>query len=269
MIVTSGDSSLGYETVKAFAMNGSETILACKDLIRGERIKAEVLELNANANIEVMPLDLRDPNSIQQFGKSFNKKYEQLDLLVNIGESQPIPAGESAKLFGKHFGVDYAGHFVLTTLLLHKLASTPNSRVVNISPGEHKLKARDFTQMASAKGHRNYKKKKIGSFKWTNLLFTYELQKLFDMRKVSCVAVAAWSGPANRNLERRLSNHWSWRLFKPVYKMFTGPDSLESALPCIKAALAENVKGGEYFGPDGFVEVKGYPSYNAVLQFVA
>ncbi|MCX6270961.1 MAG: hypothetical protein NTU44_07025 [Bacteroidetes bacterium] len=219
--------------------------------------------------IEVMPLDLTDPQSIQRFGKDFNQKFERLDVLVNIGDYHTIPARESAKFIGKHIGSDQSGYILLTTLLLNKLASTPNSRVVNMSLGEHKLKPRDFNKLISARGHHNAEKQKIGYSRWANLLFTYQLQKLFDKQKVSCVAVAAYPGPTNRNLERRLRNHWSWRMFKPVYKMFHGPDPLESALPCLRAALAGNVKGGEYFGPNGFVEATGYASYSAVLQFVA
>ncbi|MCX6270960.1 MAG: hypothetical protein NTU44_07020 [Bacteroidetes bacterium] len=36
MIITMGDSALGYETAKAFSLNGGETILACRDLQKGE-----------------------------------------------------------------------------------------------------------------------------------------------------------------------------------------------------------------------------------------
>jgi NAD(P)-dependent dehydrogenase (short-subunit alcohol dehydrogenase family) len=269
IIVTEGDSSLGYETIKAFAKNGAQTIIACRESMMGEKIKAEVEKLYAEAKIVVMPLDLRDPKSIQSFGKDFNSTYERLDVLMNIGDSHTIPAGENAKFFGKNYGNDHAGHFVLTSLLLNKLAATPHSRVVNISLGEYKLKEKDFNKLVSPNGHSNAEKHKIGSSKWTNQLFTYELQKLFDTNKVSCAAVSAFTGPGNRNLERRLRNELSWRLFKPFFSMFSGPDSLESAMPALKAAMAGNVKGGEYFGPNGVVDSSGYQSYNAVLHFVA
>ncbi|MHC1706593.1 MAG: SDR family NAD(P)-dependent oxidoreductase [Bacteroidales bacterium] len=269
MIITEGDNTLGYETVKAFALNGGTTILACKDLLMGERIKNEIVKLKKEVKVEVMALDLKDTESIKNFGQSFNREYDRLDVLVNIADNNTIPSGQSAQFFGKHFNSSPAGHFVLTALLLKKLAATPESRVVNLSQGEHKLKGKDFNKMVSKKGHRNEKKNRIGSIKWANLLFTYELQKYFEQQKVNCKAVAAYSGPANRNLERRLKNKWYWRFFKPIYKMFTGPDPLESSLPGIKAALAHGVKGGEYFGPDGVVEDQGYQSYNAVLHFVA
>lgn len=31
------------------------------------------------------------------------------------------------------------------------------------------------------------------------------------------------------------------------------------ALPQIRASVDENVKGGEFYGPDGFNEMKGFP----------
>jgi NAD(P)-dependent dehydrogenase (short-subunit alcohol dehydrogenase family) len=269
MIITEGDNTLGYETAKTFALKGGVTVLACKNISMGQRIKEEIIKLNEKSIIEIMPLDLGDPKSIKEFAETFRKKYERLDVLVNINDNQTVSSDQSAKVFGKPFGSTPSGHFVLTALLLNKLASTPDSRVVNLSLGEHKLKPKDFNKLASKKGHGNSRKNKIGSSKWANLLFTYELQKFFELQKVNCKAVAAYPGPANRNLERRLKNEWYWRLFKPMYKMFTGPDPLESSLPGIRAALADGVRGGEYFGPNGFVEVQGYPSYNAVLQFVA
>lgn len=269
MIVTEGDSSLGYEAAKAFSNKGAEVILACRNLKTGERIRTELLKQHPEAIIEVTALDLKDPGSIKQFASDFNKKYKQLDILMNISDHNTIPREETARVLGKPLGSDPSGHFVLTALLLNKLASTPDSRVVNMSVGEHKLNERDFRMMMRSRGHWNPKKNRIGSSRWANLFFTYELQKLFDTQNVKCAAVAAWPGPANRNLQRSMRNHWSWRLFKPIYRMFTGPDSLESALPGLRAASAHHLKGGEYFGPDGFVETSGYPSYIAVLRLAA
>lgn len=269
MIVTEGDSSLGYECAKAFALNGASTILACKNPSIGEKIKAEFLVKKPEAVVEVMPLDLRDPKSIQQFGKAFNEKFEQLDVLMNIGDTHTIPGAESAKHFGKHFNSDHAGHFLLTTLLVSKLANTPKSRVVNMSLGEHKLKDKDFQKMMRPNGHNNNEKHKIGSFKWTNLMFTFELQKLFDTRKVNCLALAAYAGPENKNFARRMQGGFSWKMFKAFYGMVPGPNAADSAFPGIKAALAANAKGGAYFGPNGEVEESGYASYSAVMHFVA
>ncbi|HRY33350.1 MAG TPA: SDR family NAD(P)-dependent oxidoreductase [Bacteroidales bacterium] len=249
MVVTGGDSSLGYEIARTFALKGSTTVIACRDIETGERIRKEIISQKEDAIVVVMPLELGDQLSVEQFAAAFNKAYDRLDVLMNIS--------------------DQPGHIALTRLLLARLASTPASRVVNLSLGEHKLKQKDFKRILRNNSLFTASKKKIGGFRWSNMVFTYELQRSFDQGQVNCRAVAAYPGPANRNLMRRVKNQWYWRLFKPVYKLFTGPDPRESALPGIRAALAGNVQGGEYFGPGGFVEVNGYKSYNAVLHFVA
>jgi NAD(P)-dependent dehydrogenase (short-subunit alcohol dehydrogenase family) len=267
MLVTEGDSCIGYESVKAFALNGAETILTYRDVAVGERIKAEILKLKEKSSIEVMPLDLTDAVSIRQFADAFNAKYKRLDVLMNIGDSHTIPVAQAKASIGKHIASDHAGHSILTGLLLPALGAANGSRVVNISVGEHKLRDKDFHMIASHKGHGNANKHKIGAHKWAIMLFTYQLQKHFETAGINSISVAAYHGPNNRNLQRRLANKWNWKMFKPVYSMFTGPDSLQSATPAIRAALAKDVKGGEYYGPNGFVEVMGYPSFAALGQF--
>ena len=44
----------------------------------------------------------------------------------------------------------------------------------------------------------------------------------------------------------------------PIFKSFT-QDQAQGALPEIRAAADPEVKGGEYYGPDGNREMKGYP----------
>jgi NAD(P)-dependent dehydrogenase (short-subunit alcohol dehydrogenase family) len=43
IIVTGGNSGLGYESVKAFAEKNAEVILACRNTEKGEAAKAELL----------------------------------------------------------------------------------------------------------------------------------------------------------------------------------------------------------------------------------
>jgi NAD(P)-dependent dehydrogenase (short-subunit alcohol dehydrogenase family) len=69
-VVTGANSGLGYETLRAVARKGADTILACRDIEKGraarERISCEI----RHASIDVMRLDLANLASIQQFAKS-------------------------------------------------------------------------------------------------------------------------------------------------------------------------------------------------------
>lgn len=268
IIVTEGTSSIGFEAVKAFSCKGAATVLACRDMKVGERAKKEILAQYPESKIEVIALDLSDLKSVNQFAEVFKSKFETLNVLLNNAGNVTVSFTKS-KDGRSNTDMNHLAHFTLTGLLLERMAKTPNSRVVTISEGEHLLGAKDFGKLMSARGNGNSTKHVNGRSKWANMLFTYELQKHFDKEGINCIAVAAHPGFSNKNLERRLENKLSWRIFKPFFSMSSGPDAAIGALPGIRASVATDVKGGEYYGPDGFVEVKGYPSFSYLEQIVA
>jgi hypothetical protein len=85
-------------------------------------------------------------------------------------------------------------------------------------------------------------------------LFTYELQR--RLRGTSTIAVAAHPGGSRTELTRNLPPVVAAvsRLLEPT---FQGADM--GALPTLRAATDPDVLGGQYFGPDGFAELRGYP----------
>ncbi len=52
IIVTGGNSGLGYWSVKAFADKGAEVILASRTMENGEKAKAEILQQNPKGKID-------------------------------------------------------------------------------------------------------------------------------------------------------------------------------------------------------------------------
>jgi len=50
-----------------------------------------------------------------------------------------------------------------------------------------------------------------------------------------------------------------FKSFIRAYFQIIGQDAKSGALPTLMAALEPSVKGGEYYGPDGFMEAKGNP----------
>ena len=64
IIVTGGNSGLGYESVKAFAEKGAEVILTSRSLEKGNAAKSEIGD--TKGKITVMPLDLMELASISK-----------------------------------------------------------------------------------------------------------------------------------------------------------------------------------------------------------
>ncbi|MFA5817809.1 MAG: SDR family NAD(P)-dependent oxidoreductase [Bacteroidales bacterium] len=79
IIVTGGNSGIGYESVKAFAQKGAEVILACRSVEKGEAAKGEILKNMPTGKIKVMTLDLMDLSSVKNFVAKFKENYRRLD----------------------------------------------------------------------------------------------------------------------------------------------------------------------------------------------
>ena len=73
IIVTGGNSGLGFESVKAFAEKGAEVILASRSAEKGEAAKNAIGKVEGK--IVVMPLDLMDLSSIKRFAEGYKSKY--------------------------------------------------------------------------------------------------------------------------------------------------------------------------------------------------
>ena len=148
-------------------------------------------------------------------------------------------------------GTNHLGHFSLTLQLLELIENTPNSRIVNVSSAAHKYGKINFNDLAWKK--RKYKSwRAYGDSKIANLYFTKELGRRMSQSDKQILVTAAHPGWTATELQRHSG------LFDYLNQFFAM--SIEQgALPTLRAAFDEEVKMGDYYGPDGFMEWKGYP----------
>ncbi|HOO83432.1 MAG TPA: oxidoreductase [Prolixibacteraceae bacterium] len=258
IIVTGGNSGLGFESVKAFAQKGAKVILACRNLAKGEKAKSEIINGKSLLDINVMQLDLANLSSVKTFAEQFKQQYKQLDVLMNNAGIMATPNVKTDDGFEAQLGTNHLGHFALTALLLPLLKATPKSRVVNVSSLAHKGGKMDFEDLMFEKGRKFKSMSAYGQSKLANLLFTYELQRFFEANNIDCIATAAHPGGSNT----RLANHFetSWFMTQ-ISKIARGAmqSAAVGALPQIRASVDASVKGGDYYGPSGIGEMFGYP----------
>ncbi len=258
IIVTGGNSGLGYEAVKAFASKGAKVVLACRTTSKGEEAKKQIISENKTADITVMNLDLNDLSSVKAFVEEYKKSYQQLDVLLNNAGIMMTPYGKSKDGIEGQQATNHFAHFALTGLLMDIIRTTPKARVVNVSSIAHRQGKMDFSNLLYDEGKDYSPMKAYGRSKLENLLFTSQLQKYFEEQKIDAIAVAAHPGVSNTNLFNNMSGKWLLTILKPLFGLFVQPASM-GALPEIRAAVDAAVKGGEYYGPDGNKEMKGYP----------
>lgn len=250
-IVTGANTGLGFQDALALARKGAQVILACRNKEKGyaaiEKIKAE----NPIHKTHFMSLDLSSLDSVRDFSEKFLAKFDRLDLLINNAGVMMPPLSKTADGFELQFGTNHLGHFALTGLLIDLLLSTQGSRVVNLSSMGHRYGKMDFDDLHwERKPYKNIQS--YGQSKLANLLFTRELHRRLKARGATTLSVAAHPGWSQTDLQRHSPIS---RFFNPFFAM----SPPQGALPTLYAATARDVAGGEYFGPDGFKELKGYP----------
>ncbi len=258
IIVTGGNSGLGYESSKAFANRGAEVVLASRSIDKGEEARTDILKSNPEGKIRVMQLDLGDLESVRSFASAFNNSHTRLDVLLNNAGIMMTPYFTTKDGFEGQIGTNHLGHFALTGLLMDVLLNTKGARIVNVSSGAHKRGEMDFSNLQFENGKDYSPMKSYGRSKLSNLLFTYELQRKLEAAKKETIAVAAHPGVAMTNLARHMEGKFLFKILTPLFKMMA-QDPAMGALPQIRASVDPDVQAGEYYGPNGRNEMKGYP----------
>lgn len=249
-IVTGANSGIGFETARVLASKGATVIMACRNLEKANPKAEEIRAGHTTAKVEVMELDLADLDSVRSFAQAFRERFSRLDLLINNAGIMVPPYGKTAQGFETQFGVNHLGHFALTGALLDLILSTPGSRIVTVSSIAHYMGKIDFTDLSSERGYKA--QAAYGQSKLANLLFTYELQRRLEASGKDTIAVAAHPGWTETNLQEHAKG------VKFLNRFFAqGP--LMGALPTLYAATEDDVKGGDYYGPSGFLELNGPP----------
>jgi NAD(P)-dependent dehydrogenase (short-subunit alcohol dehydrogenase family) len=169
-----------------------------------------------------------------------------------------IPRRETADGFEMQLGTNHLGHFALTGLLLPLLVGTAGARVVTVSSNAHKPGRIDFEDLQREHGYRRWPA--YFQSKLANLLFAYELQRRLSAIDAPLISVAAHPGTSSTNLVNPGSEgNRIKRAVSTAAVRAIGQSDARGALPQLYAATAPDVRGGEYFGPNGIAENRGYP----------
>jgi NAD(P)-dependent dehydrogenase (short-subunit alcohol dehydrogenase family) len=261
VVITGANSGIGFETARALAQKGAQVVMTARDAAKGQAALDTLRAERPRGSLELLTLDLASLASVRAFANDFTRRYTKLDILVNNAGVMHIPYRQTADGFEMQFGTNHLGHFALTGLLLPLISQTPRARVVTVSSVLHKGGHVNFDDLNM---HQAYDRNKAYSqSKLANLLFAYELQRQFEAHRVDAVSLAAHPGYSATNLQyvgpQMRQSSLEMRI-TALMNRFIAQSAAMGALPTLYAATAPGVRGGQYIGPDGFMESRGYPT---------
>jgi NAD(P)-dependent dehydrogenase (short-subunit alcohol dehydrogenase family) len=195
-IVTGGYAGIGLETTRVLAGAGATVVVGARTL---DKARAAALGM---AGVEVEPLDLGDPASVDAFAARFLTSGRPLPLLVNNAGIMATPLVRDGRGFESQFATNHLGHFQLTARLWPALRRANGARVVCLSSRGHAYSAIDFDD--TMYDRRPYDKwTAYGQSKTANVLFALALDARGEGSRVR--AFALHPGAIHTELARSLS----------------------------------------------------------------
>lgn len=254
-IVTGANTGLGFDTARVLAEKGAIVVLAVRDTQKGANAADRIRATAPGADLRVQELDLGSLASVRSAADSLRASFPRIDLLINNAGVMIPPQSMTLDGFDLQFGTNHLGHFAFTGLLLERLLDVRGSRVVIVASLAHKAGKIHFDDLQWERGYRRgaaYAQSKLA-----NIMFCYELNRRLLASGKATIAVAAHPGYTNSELMRNV-----WKPLQPLFRLagpWVGAHPAQGALPQLRAATDPGVEGGQFWGPDGFMELKGYP----------
>ncbi|MEJ6606880.1 MAG: oxidoreductase [Candidatus Planktophila sp.] len=249
-LITGGTSGIGKVTARALARAGARVTITARNQIKGANTVAEL----GSDLVDFKLLDLADLSSVRSFAKSVNTDFDV--LILNAGV-MGTPFSLTKDNFELQMGTNHLGHFALAGLLRSQI----KERIVAVSSQAHRaarisnFTADDLRDKALGIGAYNpwpaYALSKLA-----NLLFIHELERRQLRSNWNLEVIAAHPGYADTNLITGASvQDRAGALANALFAQ----SAERGALPTLCAATFPGLYGASYIGPDGFMEMRGFP----------
>jgi NAD(P)-dependent dehydrogenase (short-subunit alcohol dehydrogenase family) len=179
-VVTGGYAGIGLETTRVLARAGATVVVPARTL---EKAKKAVEGI---PRVELVPMDLADPSSVDGFASRFLASRRPLHLLIGNAGIMAAPLVRDARGYESQFATNHLGHFQLAARLWPVLAE--GARVISLSSRGHHRSGVDFDDTMFER--RPYDKwVAYGQSKTANVLFAVALDARGTARGIHTFAV--------------------------------------------------------------------------------
>ena len=255
-LITGGTSGIGKEAARELARAGADVTITARSIDKGESVRKEI----SSSRVSVLEMDLTDLNSVRKAARAVEGR---IDVLILNAGVMAIPFAKTADDFEMQMGTNHLGHFAFAGLIREKI----DSRVVSISSQAHRTGSFGDGSLDAIRdiclGRNKYNPwGAYGASKLANLLFTFELERRARAEDWPFRAYAAHPGYSNTNLQS-VSPKARGRVVEErataLINNLVAQSASKGALPTLCAATFPDLYGASYIGPDGIMEMRGYP----------
>jgi NAD(P)-dependent dehydrogenase (short-subunit alcohol dehydrogenase family) len=238
--------------------------MAVRNEAKGRQAVADIANAQPGASLELRVVDLADLVSVKAFAERVHADGIGIDVLINNAGVMMPPRSLSPQGQESQFAANHLGHFALTGLLLDLIRAGTDPRVVTVSSGLHRQGHIHFDDLTGAQkyGPTAF----YAQSKFANVLFGLEFDRRLRAAHSPVRSLLAHPGYAATNLQTSGPTGWMSVAMGTVGNRLFAQSADMGALPQLYAAIHPDAHSGQFFGPGGLGEMRGYPK---VVQPVA
>ena len=246
-IVTGGYTGIGLETTKTLAAAGATVIIPARSIEKATK------NLEGIDNVEVVEMDLMNPDSIDAFAATFLASGRPLHVLINNAGIMFVPLRRNSHGIESQLATNYLAPFQLTARLWDALKKANGARVINISSQGHQFAPFNFDDPNF--DSREYETlQAYGQSKTALNLFSLELDnhaKAFGVRAYSVHPGNIWGTELAREAPIEILQQFGFVDDKGnivpevIASLKTIPQGAATTIWCATSPLLDNI-GGVY-----------------------
>lgn len=261
ILITGGNSGIGFEVAKICAYLKMNILLAVRNPARGEQAKNDILKLYPNVDISIHYVDVSSKQSINQFADNIKENSIDIDIFYHNAGVFNIPHSYSKD----GYELVMATNAISSYLLINELI--PYFKSLN-----HEVKFILTTSVLAKKARINYNdlffKKKYNKWK------IYSSSKLINvhlylylkeyLKNSNIMPLLVHPGATASPLIKKAYPKW----FSPCALLFMKIffHKVDKASLSTIALLSKKYSGYGFVGPRGIYNLSGYPKGNKITK---
>lgn len=148
-LITGTTHGIGLVTSRELAKSGFAVVMFCRNVAAAQAVRDDINSAVPGAQIHIVSCNLASLASVRDAAGSVRHNFGKLDLLINNAGIAPSRHQISEDGFELCFATNHLGPFLLTQLLLDRMA--PDGRIINVASRVHYRATLDLNRVANSK----------------------------------------------------------------------------------------------------------------------
>ena len=248
VVFVGGTDGMGRVAVQMLYAMGADVVLLGRTKSKGEAV-VDDLSSSGRGTINFEICDLASMESVRACVDRILAAHPRIDVLVNCAGTNTQTRKLTDEGFEFNWAVNYLGPFLLTNLLLERLARSAPARIVNLSSETEALGHIHFDDLQLESGWSSVKS--YAQAKLALIMFTMELARKLEGTDVTANVLNP--GFIQSNLLRELKGVQG--LFRWVMRVFASPPEV-GADRIVRLAISSRYSGvsGKFVSEDDIEE---------------